>query len=182
MKPKRTKKCRECKNPFIAFNSLAITCSPQCAIDYVRKEAHRRAKAETRKRKVALKTLSDWAKDAQKEFNAYIRERDRGLPCISCERFHQGQIHAGHYRSVGACPELRFEPLNVHGQCAPCNTHKSGNAIEYRAGLVRRIGADKVEWLEGPHEPKKYTIDDLKEIKAHYRALTKQLKAKAGGG
>lgn len=83
---------------------------------------------------------------------------------------------AGHYRSVGACPELRFEPLNIHRQCVKCNRNLSGNAVEYRIRLVQRIGAETVAWLEGPHEPRKYTVDEIKTIKAEYRAKTRELK------
>lgn len=54
---------------------------------------------------------------------------------------------------------------------------KSGSILEYRIELVKRIGQDKVDWLEGKHEPKRYTIDDLKEIKAHYCAKVRELKA-----
>ena len=53
---------------------------------------------------------------------------------------------------------------------------KSGNLGPYRMELIKRIGQEKVDWLEGPHEPKRYTIDDLKAIKAHYRALARELK------
>jgi hypothetical protein len=42
--------------------------------------------------------------------------------------------------------------------------------------LVKRIGADKVDWLEGPHEPQRYTIEQLQAIKAEYRAKTRELK------
>lgn len=42
---------------------------------------------------------------------------------------------------------------------------------------VKRIGKDRVEWLEGPHDPKKYTIDDLKKIKQEYKDKLKQLLA-----
>ena len=38
------------------------------------------------------------------------------------------------------------------------------------------IGADKVAWLEGRHEAKRYTIDDLKEIKTKYRAMARRLR------
>ena len=91
--------------------------------------------------------------------------------CIS-EKFRV----AGHYRSVGACPELRFEPLNIHRQCVKCNRNLSGNAVEYRIRLVLRIGAETVAWLEGPHEPRKYTVEEIKTIKAEYRAKTRELK------
>jgi hypothetical protein len=48
----------------------------------------------------------------------------------------------------------------------------------YRAELIRRIGLHEVDRLEGPHPPQKWTVDQLKEIKAHYRAKTKALLGK----
>lgn len=80
-----------------------------------------------------------------------------------------------YYLSVGSSPALRFEELNVWKQCAPCNNHLSGNAVLYRRALVELIGPEKVEWLEGPHQPKKYTIDDLKAIKAEYIKKRKEI-------
>lgn len=128
-----------------------------------------------REARAKLKGRREWLKEAQNAFNRYIRLRDSNEPCISCGRYHDGQYHAGHYRTVGANPELRFEELNTHKQCAPCNNHKSGNIVEYRINLVKKIGEKALEWLEGPHEPKKYTIEDLKEIKAKYTKLAREL-------
>ncbi|MOA47697.1 Bacteriophage Lambda NinG protein [compost metagenome] len=51
--------------------------------------------------------------------------------------------------------------------------------MEYRIRLVRRIGADKVAWLEGPHSARKYTVEEIKAIKAEYRELTRELKREA---
>ena len=126
----------------------------------------------------AIKSRADWAEEAQTAFNAWIRARDDGLPCISCGRHHQGQWHAGHYLSTGARPELRYTESNVHRQCAPCNTHLSGNAVLYRIGLVDRIGLDAVEWLEGPHQLPKWTADDYKAIRETYLAKLKELKGR----
>jgi hypothetical protein len=50
------------------------------------------------------------------------------------------------------------------------------NAVEYRIRLVLRIGAEKVAFLEGPHPVCKYTVDEIKTIKADYRAKTRELK------
>jgi hypothetical protein len=86
---------------------------------------------------------------------------------------HLGQWHAGHYLSTGARPELRFDEQNLHKQCSACNTHLSGNLVLYRAELIRRIGLDEVERLEGPQDPKKYTIDELKAIRDDYRKRLK---------
>jgi hypothetical protein len=151
------------------------TCSPIC-------ETERKRQTKIRKYRVErLKTRQDYLKEAQVEFNKYIRLRDRlaGLPCISCGRNHTGDNHAGHYRSVGAAPHLRFNEDNVHLQCAPCNTYLSGNAIEYRIKLIQRIGVERVEALEASHGSVKYTIEDAKRIKAEYKEKVKALEAQS---
>lgn len=135
--------------------------------------AEKMDRADAKRRKEAVKSRSKWLAEAQTAFNSFIRARDAGQPCISCGRHHQGQYHAGHYLSVGARPELRFEEANVHKQCAPCNNHLSGNAVLFRRGLLEKLGLEIVEWLEGPHEPKKYTIAELIEIKSVYRMREK---------
>lgn len=180
----KRKKCRACPNKFTPVNTLQIACSPSCALKIAKKKTAEKEKAQrkrTREQKEALKSLSDLLKEAQKEFNAFIRERDKDLPCISCGRHHQGQYHAGHYRTVGAHPELRFEELNCHKQCSVCNNHKSGNIVEYRINLKNKISEEQLDWLEGYHEPKRYTKDDARAIKQLYRNKTKVLKGQLCG-
>jgi hypothetical protein len=130
---------------------------------------------ELREAKQRNKPRSQELKEAQVEFNKYIRLRDEHLPCISCGRFHSGQYHAGHYRSVGSAPELRFNELNIHKQCSACNNYLSGNIINYRRNLIAKIGMDKVDWLEGKHEPLHLTIPEIQAIKAKYKALCNEL-------
>ena len=172
----KQKKCKSCREPFTPYNSLEKVCGVKCAIKLAENDRDKRERKETRARKIAIKTKSEWLKDAQKEFNSFIRERDNKEPCISCGRYHQGQYHAGHYRSVGACPELRFEENNCHKQCAPCNNNLSGNIVEYRLRLIEKIGISELDWLEGPHQVKKYSIDEIKEITKKYKAKFKELK------
>jgi hypothetical protein len=185
-KPPKPKKCRvdTCRASFVPARLGQAVCSPACAIldapknqERARKAIDQRERREIRAARQRVKSRADHMREAQQAFNEWIRLRDAALPCVSCGRHHQGQYHAGHYRTVGANPELRFEPLNVWKQCAPCNNHKSGDIVNYRIELVRRIGADQVEWLEGPHLPKKYTIEQLKAITAEYRAKARELKA-----
>ncbi len=184
----RPKKCRNtaCRSEFVPARPLQTACSVSCAIALTQATKARQSREQDKQERAArraarerIKTKGDYLRETQAAFNEWIRERDRDLPCISCDRFHQGQWHAGHYRTVGANPELRFNPLNVHKQCAPCNNHKSGDIVNYRINLVERIGADQVEWLEGPHEPKRYTIEELKAMKAKFRAMTRSLKGRA---
>ena len=181
-KQPRPKKCRVCRETYTPSKPLQIVCSPSCGLMHAAQKRERERKAldkierkAIREAKEKIKPRAAYMKEAQSVFNSWVRARDADQPCISCGRHHQGKYDAGHYRSVGSNPALRFEPLNCHRQCVPCNQHKSGNAIEYRIGLVARIGAEAVAWLEGPHAPKRYSIDDLKQIKAKYRAMTREL-------
>ena len=170
-------RCKVCKGEYVKQTSLQQWCSPSCGfkLSQIKLQKKQNDKHKELKKKVRDNDRSHWTKKAQSEFNKYIRARDENLPCVSCGRFHSGQYHAGHYRTVGASPELRFDELNCHKQCSPCNNHLSGNIVNYRINLSAKIGADKLEWLEGNHEPKRYTIDDLKEIAKTYRAKTKEL-------
>lgn len=176
------KKCKACRQPFTPARPLQRACSPGCALELVilsraqeelkEKKAERRKDAETRAR---LKSRKELEREAQAEVNKFIRARDAEKPCISCGRFHGGQWHAGHYLTTGARPELRFNELNIHKQCQPCNTHLHGNLVLYRVNLIERIGLDMVEWLEGPHEPLKLTREDLIELRNTYRRKAKEL-------
>lgn len=188
LKEVKQKTCKACGTKFRPSLSTQKACGVKCALELAKKpenqQVARKAIADRERREIQvqkqkLKSRADYMREAQAAFNQWVRLRDDGLPCISCGRHHEGQYHAGHYRTVGANPELRFEPLNVHKQCAPCNNHKSGDIVNYRINLVHRIGADGVAFIEGPHDAKRYTIDDLKAIKAEYRAKIKALKEAA---
>ena len=185
----RRKRCPSCRVMFTpARNSQAVCGEIECAIAHGQSEKGRAiagkalaevGRREIKVRKERLKSRADHLREAQQAFNEWVRLRDADLPCVSCGRHHDGQYHAGHWRSVGANPELRFEPLNAWKQCAPCNTHLSGNLVNYRISLLQLIGAEAVAWLEGPHPARKYTVEEIKAIKADYRAKTRELKRAA---
>lgn len=175
-------KCKICKNEFTKVRPLQFVCSFECSIKYANNLKAKNEAKETKLRRKAykdtkdkIKTLTDLANDAQKVFNQYIRERDKLLPCISCGRHHNGQYHSGHFRSVGAARHLRFNEDNVHKQCSVCNNHKSGNILEYRINLVKKIGIERVEALENNNEIIKYTREDLIKIKEQYKLKLKNL-------
>lgn len=174
-KPAREKMCEICSTPFIPRGIGQKACSPGCALQWADKQRWKKRQAETRKMRTALNQQSRkwWAKKAQATCNAYIRRRDAGKPCISCGTTLTGKFDAGHYRATGSHPELRFDEDNIHGQCVHCNQHLSGNLIEYRKGLISRVGLATVENLEGPHPIQQMTIDDLKEICEKYKAKGK---------
>lgn len=151
------------------------TCGQECAVSFVEKEKERNTRKERQEGLAKLKKRSDWMKEAQASLNAWIRlVRDRDLPCISCGRHHEGQFHAGHFLSRGSHPHLALLEINLAKQCQPCNVHLSGNQLAYRRGLIERVGLLAVELLESDMTPRKYTIDDLKAIKSHYKQLLKE--------
>jgi hypothetical protein len=179
----KLKKCKVCRTSYEPSKPMQTVCSPACALSLAvskrgkaEKTAQVKERRETKVKLDKLKSRATWAKEAQTAFNLFVRVRDADQPCISCGRHHQGQFHAGHYLSVGARPELRFEEFNVAKQCAPCNTHLSGNAVLFRKALLEKLGVEVVDWLEGPHATKHYSVDDLKAIKADYTAKAKTLK------
>ncbi len=178
----RKRKCKICGDSYLPLNTLQKTClTPLYALEHHRASEKKKRRKELRQAKQKLKSRSQWLKEAQTVFNRYIRNRDRGKPCISCgERLGEtpNTWDCGHYRSVGAAPELRFEEANAHRQCKSCNgghfrktnfvvTEERKETIRamYRVNLIRRIGLPKVEWVEGPHPPAKWTIEEIKEIK-----------------
>ena len=191
--PPRRKRCPSCRVMFTPARATQAVCGEiECAIAYGKSDKGRAiagkalaevGRREIKVRKEKLKTRADHLREAQAAVNEYVRLRDAHLPCISCDSTPNdndlmtgSRWDAGHYRSVGACPELRFEPLNIHRQCVKCNRNLSGNAVEYRIRLVQRIGVEMVAWLEGLHPARKYTVDEIKAIKATYRAMTRELK------
>ena len=74
----------------------------------MRKKHRNEQRRKAKERKAKLKSRSEWLKEAQAVFNKFIRLRDKDQPCISCGRYHQGQYHAGHYRSVGLALNCDF--------------------------------------------------------------------------
>lgn len=172
----KNKKCKFCKEDFKPQRAMQNVCTPNCAYKLVeQKKIQKAAKAikdkdkelrkHLRESKERLKTKGQLAKEAQAAVNKYVRLRDKNEPCISCGRYHQGQYHAGHYRSVGSSPHLRFNLWNIHKQCSVCNNHLSGNLINYRKNLIKKIGQEKVDWIESANFSNKYSEEYLRRIK-----------------
>lgn len=192
-KPAR-RKCKVCSEWFIpAYANIRWCCPEHGAIYAIELRAKEKVKAEakrikdkheadkTDRKRLAeknqqVKPLSYFIKQAQQAFNEFIRYRDREQACISCGRHHEGQYHAGHFRTTGANPELRFNEDNCHRQCAPCNNHLSGNLIAYRPALIAKIGQARFDALMGPHEMPKWKREDYIRIRDEYRAKLKAMK------
>ena len=182
MEKVKLKKCaiNECKREFLPPNSLIKFCSYGCA----RKGAEIKAKQKEKKQAETGKIKQSNSKRlaliaAQLAFNAFIRERDKKEPCISCGKKLGETFHAGHYYSGGGHSSVLFDEYNVNGQCVECNINKAGNFIEYGVNLEQKIGVDQFELLrERAYEVKKWEIDELVKIRKEYVNKLNELKRK----
>jgi hypothetical protein len=171
--------CAHCETSFTPARPMQSVCSPICAARKVKADKARE-RVELKKRRAALKRIPDLVKEAQIVFNQFTRERDRRghQICVSCGRlldWSGNGVDAGHYRSVGSAPHLRFDERNCHAQCKQCNQWKSGNAVDYRIGLIQRIGLEAVEALEADNRIHKWQRDELIAIRSTYKAKRKAL-------
>lgn len=184
------RRCKHCRSPFSPWNSLDQCCSVPCACawaDTVAGKRHRVRMGRIEKREYRKKTepLKSMLGKAQAAFNRYIKLRDAGLPCVSCDRQVPAEVslgslgwHAGHYRTTEACPALRFEPDACHLQCYRCNTRLSANLHEYRKRLIERIGAERVAWLDDHPKYHDWTPDEARAIQRRFSALCRELERK----
>lgn len=177
---RKEKPCKQCKTPFMPRNPLQKVCGIKCALAYARTQSAaegKRARAAERKAireaKAKAKTRSDWQREAQQAVNAYVRARDAGKPCISCGSMPQqkygGTMDCGHYRSTGSAPHLRFNLKNMASQCVKCNRYLGSNTVEYRKGLIKRIGVAEVEKLEQNNSQAKFSVEYLKRLRDVFR-------------
>lgn len=199
LKPARTRKCavKGCSNRFQPRSMMHKVCSAECSIVFTAAERKRldaklaaADRAETRAKLAKFKRRPQYVAEAQEAFNAYIRERDRDLPCICCDSFkasgesalHGGGWDAGHFISRGHASHLRFDERNVHKQRKGCNKPGGTTRAKYRDGLVRRYGEQYVaelEALEYAPPTRDLTIEELVRIKETYRAKLRALKKEA---
>lgn len=191
-KPCAEKTCSKakggCGERFKPRNSKQTACTPPCAIRMVAwRNAKKAAKAalddrrKTRQQLESIKTVPMLKKEAQREFNRYVRLRDATQPCISCGApppdlagLHAGR-DAGHYRSTGSADHLRYHEDNCHAQCVRDNQWGAGLAVEYRIGLINRIGLQRVEALESNNQAMKWSREGLREIRDTYRRKAKEI-------
>jgi hypothetical protein len=177
-KPK-TKPCAydKCGRQFVPMKPMQQVCGPRCAGRMVKARAAEKKAAEkaaTRAQRERMKTRGDLTAEAQDAFNAYIRFRDAGLPCVDCGKPFEpqklgGSMDAGHYLARSVAPHLRFMEDNVAGQRKNCNRPGGTTRSAFRAGLVARIGEERVRALETDHTPRD-------EYRARLRAMKKQAK------
>lgn len=181
MKTKR-KKCKQCTELFEPFNSLQVVCSTPCAILFSkqRKAEDKQTIKRLTKEKAQRLKLPNVLKQTQIVFNKYIRLRDKHKKCISSDIPWKFDFDAGHLFSVKQYSGLRFNEDNVHGQSIGDNRFKEGNFVMYVVSVQDRIGRERYLELhklatECKRTPKKWSIEEVLDIKQHYLKKCKEL-------
>ena len=179
----KPKKCKICKSEFMPSNSMIKHCSPECGYKIHTANQDKKHKKEKIVYRLETKKVSVWRKEAQVAFNAYVRIRDHDKPCISSGKaaiLGANEFDAGHYKSVGSAPHLRFNLHNCHKQSKHDNCFLSGNVVEYRINLIERIGLEKVEALECNYAYRKFDKIYCERIKKIFKEKTKRQKKRLG--
>jgi hypothetical protein len=171
----KTRKCKYCKTLFQPITTLQKNCfDPNCVTEWINDVKQKNWQKKKAKLKLDLMTVQDYIKLAQQVFNKYIRLRDAGNLCISCQKKPLKE-NAGHFYNANNHWNVRFDERNVHLQCEHCNTYLSGNLIEYRKQLINKIGIEQLTLLElEANKTRKFTIDELKQIINKYKLKIKQ--------
>lgn len=101
-------------------------------------------------------------------FSKMIRERDKDLPCIACNRFHR-TYEAGHFRPRGMMP-TRWDPINVNKEGYGCNrTHVTKYGIKdmelYRENLDKRWGKGTATMLyKISQSMRQFSIEEMQQL------------------
>jgi len=147
----------------------------ECVRVFVEEVKNKTWKKTKQKMQQELETIQDYIKMTQIIFNKFIRLRDKGQVCISCQK-QALKENAGHFFNANNHWNVRFNENNVHLQCEHCNTYLSGNLLEYRTNLINKIGNSEFLILEAEaRKTRKFTKDELKEIITEYKQKVKQL-------
>ena len=166
-------KCKNCKDKFEPrqFNRKYCT-KDECNnlyFEFLKAQALKKWSKEKKVKKENLQTVQELMKVAQVVFNKWIRQRDKGELCISCQKPPK-KANAGHYFSSGGHKNVTFNEDNVHLQCEYCNTFLHGNLLNYQVEIQKKIGADRLILLhEEAHKTRKFTRDELHEIIKKYK-------------
>jgi len=162
----KAKKCKQCKssvlNQDIAVRTpLFVFCSFKCAKDYalikskaarqrLDNKAKKAAKVKHAIDKKSVKRRSDWYATLQALVNQWVTKvRDIDEACCTCgTRKPDIKYDAGHFFTVAARPDIRFNTMNIHKQCnQKCNVYGSGMRLEYKEFIIARYGQEGLDEL-----------------------------------
>lgn len=133
----------------------------------IRKDKAKEFDKETKRRRASIKPKNTILNEAQTAFNAYIRYRDKDLPCINTGQpveYDGNASDAAHFVSRAANNAMRFDMRNVNKSTKASNKHQEKYIHEYRNNLIKKLGEVRFKQFE----------DDCRYYKTHQRNFSKQ--------
>lgn len=188
----KMKKCAICRAPFQPRSMTHKACGPDCSQILIERDKRikqsklqRQERAQDKAKLESMKPAKWWKAKAKKAMHLYVRCRDAGKQCASCDTIllqlgrPGGDYDAGHMRSVGSSKHLEFDERNVFGQCKHCNDHLKGNQLEYERRLRLLKGDQFVDELRADNTARHYKIADYQQIEQYYKDKLKELREKS---
>jgi len=158
----------------------AYFCNFEGAASYANQKKNiakgKKIKYAAQKKSFQLSDLKIRKAAAVRECHGYIKERDLGCNCITCDRPLVGKYDSGHFLKAGNHPYTRFMEKNIHSQCVNCNQYNGGREKEYKEVLIIKYGKRTVDALEKLRNKKIVrTADDYLKIEQYYKQKRKML-------
>lgn len=200
------RKCKHCgafkrkSEGFISRNNMFF-CSVDHAVEWakteeakkkakrIKKESERKARVKLKEDKQRIKSYRQKLSEMQSIFNKlrrlqelkWFKDRGQEPTCISCGKpLGSDQWCNGHFKTVGARPDLRFDPVNSYLQHNHrCNKMLSGDIEGYKQGLKRRFGEDEarriMDYCNQEQPVIKWSDDEIAHIKQLWRKEIREL-------
>ena len=182
--------CKICKEKFVKTRPIQPCCNKyECMVQYAKKVAEKAIEKRNKDKEqldVLFKEKSDQKKlnyllvNVRNVCHEYIRERDKYLPCISCNNQWNNEFQAGHFYKAELYSNLKFDEKNITGQCRQCNLRKDGNVSGYRAGIIQRYGEEHLKYLDNlakefKKSSYKWDREELESLRKYYKEKIKDL-------
>lgn len=158
--------CSACFGEFLTETELGKLIWQKALLKVQKPRLDFESKQVEKKELTRLKLLLNATKN---KVHAFVRNRDKGFNCISCNAPYSDDFQAGHFYSAGSFETLKFHLDNIHGQCVQCNLYHSGAFENYSLNLPKRIGLERYQSLVQLAEidkqfQKVWTVEKLTEI------------------
>jgi hypothetical protein len=168
-----TRKCKYCLERYTPKYSTTEPCPKyECRLQHLEANVAKINRANKATARDSIKSYAQRLGEAKKVFQKWIRLRDKDKPCISCGSISSTVWDGGHFKKAELYSGVIFNEYNVNIQCGKCNRFLGGNELNYRTGLIAKIGEQAVlnlEHLAEMSRMKKYTNEELEEIKIKYK-------------
>ena len=180
----KTKKCAVCESEFTIYRSTDKYCSPKCAKEGAKINKRKKAKSKPKKKRLTpINKLHDKAATLLQKLVRMRAADDNGIAtCFTCGvKKHWKEMDGGHYIGRGT-HITKLDERNLRAQCKRCNAwemKKTTGVLAYREALIKDIGLQEVEALEGLRwKPFKWNRLELDELVEKYQQEIKELEEK----